>query len=163
MLRILPLALIVLLSACGQKEKGSPVAYNDSLVVQQMKVAEASDRMLEVLDTYVKEDMETVYGRFNEAIEKALERTEALGAYGEDDAFRQATISYLNTFKELAANQYREALQLLSKGDSVYTPVDEKRIELLYKEIDARSAKVTQACREAQEAFARKYNLQLTP
>jgi hypothetical protein len=163
MLRILSLALIVLFSACGPTEKGSPVAYNDSLVVQQMKVAEASDRMLEVLDTYVKEDMETVYGRFTEAIEKALERTEALGAYGEDDTFRQATLSYLNTFKDLASNQYREALQLLSKGDSAYTPVDEKRIELLYKEIDARSAKVTEACREAQEAFARKYNLQLNP
>lgn len=139
----------------------SPVAYNDSLVVQQMKVAEASDRLLEVLDTYVKEDMETVYNRFTEAINSALEKTEAMGAYGDDDAFRQATLNYLNTFKGLAENQYREAMQLLSKGDSAYTPVDEKRIELLYKEIDAKGAKVTQACKEAQEAFARKNKLQL--
>lgn len=163
MIRIIAIALTLVFAACGGNEKISPVAYNDSLVVQQMKVAEASDRLLEVLDTYVKEDMETVYGRFTEAIQGALEKTEAMAAYGDDDAFRQATLNYLNTFKELAENQYREALQLLSKGDSAYTPIDEKRIELLYKEIDTKGAKVTQACKEAQEAFARKYKLQLNP
>lgn len=163
MFRILLMSLLFVFTACSGGEKISPVAYNDSLVVQQMKVAEASDRLLEVLDTYVKEDMETVYGRFTQAINNALEKTEAMAAYGDDDSFRQATLNYLNTFKGLAENQYREALQLLSKGDSIYTPIDEKRIELLYKEIDAKGTKVTQACKEAQEAFARKYKLQLNP
>lgn len=160
MVRATFFTLVVLLSSCTSN-KQTPVQYNDSLVIEQVKVVDAADRLQEVFDTYVKEDMETVYGRFKTQIDASIEKVNSIDPYKDDDSFKNSTLELLNTYKRLSENEYRNALEVLSKPDSVYTPADEARLEILYKQIDRVTTQAGAAYIKSQEAFAKANNLSL--
>jgi hypothetical protein len=155
------LGAALLLNACNSGPKLSPAAYNDSLVLEQIKVTEAANQVQEVFDTYVKEDMQTAYNRFSEQIERSVKKAEALGDFEEDASFKDATLAFLKSYQSMAGKEYKEALQLLSKDDSTYSESDEQRLQFLYKQIDAQDEKATSAYMKAQDAFAMRHKLKL--
>lgn len=161
MKKLLFLACIACCFSCSSVPKLSPSAYNDSLVIQQVKVVEAADRLQAAFDTYVKEEMQLLYERFVVQIDQSIAQVEKLEAYEGDASFREATLQLLTTYKKLAEKEYREAKTLLSKPDSIYSPGDEARLELLYKQIDRLSMQATQSYRKVQEHFAREHGLML--
>lgn len=146
-------------SSCSNTSKLTPTAYNDSLVTQQIKVVEAAEKLQEVLDTYVKEDMETIYGRLRGQINLSKAKTEGFGDFNDNKSFKESTLEFIGTYQQLTENEYKEALSLLSKPDSLYSKTDEARVELLYKEIDQKTAKATEKYRLAQNAFAKENNI----
>lgn len=141
----------------------TPVQYNDSLVIEQVRVVEAADRLQEVFDTYVKEDMESVYGRFTVQIDRSIEKVKQIDAFKGDAAFKNSTMDLLSTYKRLSENQYGDAMELLSKPDSLYSPSDEARLELLYKQIDRVTNQAGNNYSKAQDDFAKANNLKLSP
>lgn len=155
------LGMTIVLNACNSGKKWSPVAYNDSLVIEQIKVTEAANQVQEVFDTYVKEDMQTAYTRFTDQIERSMQKAETMGDFEEDASFKEATLTFLKSYQSMAGKEYKEALQLLSKDDSTYSESDEQRLQLLYKQIDAQDEKATSAYMKAQDAFASRYKLKL--
>jgi hypothetical protein len=141
-------------TSCSSKSEISPIAYNDSLVVQQIAVVEASAKLQEVLDTYVKADMQTML---------SLAKSEAMGAFQDDASFKDATVSFIRTYQELSQDEYRRAVQLLSKPDSVYSPEDEALVEKIYAEINKVTADATTDYEKAQLQFAAKHEIALQP
>jgi hypothetical protein len=149
-------------SSCSNSSKLTPTAYNDSLVTQQIKVVEAAEKLQEVLDTYVKEDMETIYERLRGQINLSKAKTEGFGDFNDNKSFKEATLGFISTYQQLTENEYKEALSLLSKPDSLYSKTDEARVELLYKEIDQKTAQATEKYRIAQDAFAKENSIKFS-
>lgn len=150
------------LSSCGNNSKLSPTAYNDSLVTQQIKVVEAAGNLQEVLDTYVKQDMETVFGRLRGQINLSKAKTEGFGDFNGNQIFKNATLEFIGVYQNLTDKEYKEAMMLLSKPDSMYSKTDEARVELLYKEIDKKTADATEKYRKAQDAFAQENKIKFS-
>ena len=153
------IAASMAVSSCGNHSKLSPLAYNDSLATQQVKVVEAADNLQEVLDTYVKENMETVYGRLRGQINLSKAKTEGFGDFNGNQIFKNATLEFIGVYQDLTNKEYKEALTLMSKPDSLFSKTDEARVELLYKEIDKKTADATEKYRQAQDAFAKENNI----
>ena len=151
------------MSSCSSHSEITPIAYNDSLVVQQIAVVDASSKLQEVLDTYVKADMQTMLGRLQGQINLSLAKSEAMGAYRDDATFKDATVNFIRTYQELAQDEYRRAVQILSKPDSVYTPEDEASVEKIYTEINKVTADATAEYEKAQQEFASKHEIKFQP
>ncbi len=158
---LLPLLIVfgfvVGLSSCSSKTEISAVAYNDSLVVQQIAVVDATARLQEVLETYVKGDMQTMLGRMQGQINLSLAKSEAMGSYNNDASFKDATLTFIRTYQELAQDEYRRAVQLLSKPDSLYSPSDDAQVEKIYAEINMVTKEAADDYEKAQQTFALKY------
>jgi hypothetical protein len=148
-------------NSCSSKPKISPIAYNDSLVVQQIAVVDASASLQEVLDTYNKTDMQTMLGRLQGQINLSLAKSEAMGPYKDDNSFKDATLAFIRIYQELAQNEYRKAVQLLSKPDTLYAPEDEAVVEKIYASINQVTAEATLEYEKAQQKFAEKNEINL--
>lgn len=153
----------VVISSCSSRTEITPIAYNDSLVVQQIAVVDASAKLQEVLDTYIKADMQTMLGRLQGQINLSLAKSEAMGAFQDDASFKDATVSFIRTYQELSQDEYRRAVQLLSKPDSVYSPEDEALVEKIYAEINKVTADATAEYEKAQQDFATKHEIKFQP
>lgn len=153
---------MLILASCGG-EKMKPEAYNDALVSEQINVVKAADELQAGFDTYIKEDMETLFKRYNEQVESSLKKVEDMDDYNDDASFQKATIQLLEVYKTLGKKEYLQAKEILSKPDSLYSKNDEARIELLFKQIDRTIQKATTAYQKEQEQFASKNKIQLIP
>lgn len=151
-----------MLASCGG-EKMKPEAYNDALVSEQINVVKAADELQAGFDTYIKEDMETLFNRYNDQVESSLNKVEEMDDYNDDAAFQKATIQLLEVYKTLGKKEYLQAKEILSKPDSLYSKNDEAHIELLFKQIDRTIQKATTAYQKEQEQFASKNKIQLIP
>jgi len=153
--------MLILVSCGGEKMK--PEAYNDALVSEQINVVKAADELQAGFDTYIKEDMETLFKRYNDQVESSLNKVEDMDDYNDDANFQKATIQLLEVYKTLGKKEYLQAKEILSKPDSLYSKNDEARIELLFKQIDRTIQKATTAYQKEQEKFASKNKIQLIP
>jgi hypothetical protein len=153
-------ALLTLYS-CKPNDKKKAIAYNDSLVIQQIAVVDAAVRLQEALDTYHRKDMQTLHKEFQGQINASLAKIQAQSDFGGDTKFKDATEQFVKTYKQLAQNQYREAVNLLSKDDSVYSKVDEARVKQLFETIDKTTSQAEQEYEREQAAFALRNNVEL--
>jgi hypothetical protein len=148
-------------SACQSNDKQIAIAYNDSLVTQQIAVVDAAVRLQEALDTYHRKDMQTLHKDFQGQINSSLAKIQAQSDFGGDSNFKKATEQFVKTYKQLAQNQYREAVMLLSKSDSVYTKADEARIKQLFEAIDKTTSQAELEYEREQAAFATRNHVEL--
>ena len=148
-------------SACQSNDKQIAIAYNDSLVTQQIAVVDAAVRLREGLDTYHRKDMQTLHKNFQSQINASLAKIQAQSDFGGDSNFKKATEQFIKTYKQLAQNQYREAVMLLSKSDSVYTKADEARVKQLFEAIDKTTSQAELEYEREQAAFATRNHVDL--
>jgi len=154
--------LSVILVSCGG-EKIKPEAYNDALVTEQINVVKAAEELQEGFDTYIKEDMQTLFNRYNQQVEASLNKVEDIGDYNDNNAFQNATVQLLEVYQTLGKKEYSQAKEMLSKPDSLYSKNDEARVELLFKQIDRTIQKATEVYQKEQDKFAVKNKIQLIP
>lgn len=154
--------LSVILVSCGG-EKIKPEAYNDALVTEQINVVKAAEELQAGFDTYIKEDMQTLFNRYNQQVEASLNKVEDIGDYNNDNAFQNATAQLLEVYQTLGKKEYSQAKEMLSKPDSLYSKNDEARVELLFKQIDRTIQKATEVYQKEQDKFAVKNKIQLIP
>jgi hypothetical protein len=148
------------LMACGGPSM-KPEVYNDSLVVQQIRVVEKADELQDAFDSYVEAEMRMRHQELSRQIETSLKHVEVMKAYEDDDAFRQSALAMLKGYENLIKKEYTEAEKILAQPDSLYSEGDEARLEMLYKQIDKLSDELTSNFKRAQEDFARKHKLSL--
>jgi hypothetical protein len=151
----------ITLSACQSDVKQKAIAYNDSLVIQQIAVVDAAVRLQEALDTYHRKDMQTLHKDFQGQITSSLAKIQAQSDFEGDTNFKKATEQFVKTYKQLAQNQYREAVMVLSKSDSVYTKADEARVKQLFEAIDKTTNQAALEYEREQTAFATRNHVEL--
>ncbi len=160
--RILPLALLSLFSACSGT-KIEPVAYNDSLVTQQIKIVEKANELQDAFSGYVKAEMEIRQNDFESQLERSEAVVKRLGGYGDDKRLFKATEDFIAGYRKLNNSEYKEAIRILSEPDSLYSDVDEAKISLIFKTIDDRITKLGDEFLNAQKSFAKDHKLEIDP
>jgi hypothetical protein len=150
---------MTLMSCGGPSVK--PEVYNDSLVIQQIRVVEKADELQDAFDSYVSAEMRMRHQQLSRQIDASLKQVVEMKAYEDDDSFRQSALSMLKGYENLVKKEYIEAEKILAQSDSLYSDGDEARLEILYKQIDKLSDELTSNFKRAQEDFARKYKLSL--
>lgn len=154
--------MLLVLVACSEKNGSRrPAEYNDFLVGNQIRVVNSAEALQNSFDTYNPEDMQVHYKRFITEIDEAIRNVSEYPDYRGSDDFRLATGRLLEIYRNLADNEYHEAMELLSKPDSTYMPEDEKKLEVLYRQIDRISRQATAEYRNAQQIFARANGLEV--
>lgn len=162
MFRILPITSLILLAACSGT-KIEPVAYNDSLVTQQIKIVEKANELQDAFSGYVRAEMEIRQKDFASQLERSEAVVKRLGSYGDDKRLFKATEDFIEGYRKLNENEYKEAIRILSEPDSLYSEVDEAKISLIFKTIDDRITKLGAEFLEAQKSFAKDHQLEIDP
>jgi len=147
------------LSSC-QNEVVSAVEYHDSLVIEQVKIAKIMSDLNATLETFRPEDMEITLKKLNQQITATQEKLKSAKAFKQDDALLKATIIIVNQYQNIASNEYTQAVDLLSRPDSLFTDADEATTNELLRQIDGQITVITSKYAEEQKAFAAKYGLQ---
>jgi len=135
------------------------VAYHDSLVMEQVKIAKLISELNATLETYVPEDMELIYNQVNEQIDKSLEKVNTIADFKGDKSFHEATGNLIAAYKDLTVNEYQEAVRLLSKPDSLFTDDHEALVNDLLKKIDSKLSDFNTIYSKEQKSFADKNGL----
>lgn len=159
---ILILSVITALVSCSA-DSVQPVAYNDTLAVQQIRITEKANKLQDAFAGYVRGEMEIRRNELENQLEKAEEQVGKMQAFKNDESLLKAAKDLIKGYKELNAGEYDEAIKILSKPDSVYTEVDEARLTILYKSIDEKSNRLISEFLQAQKTFAGNNNLELKP
>lgn len=162
MFRNLPIVFITLLSACSGT-KIEPVAYNDSLVTQQIKIVEKANELQDAFAGYVRAEMDIRQKDFQSQLERSDAVVKRLGSYGDDKRLQKATENFIAGYRKLNDTEYKEAIRILSEPDSLYSEVDEAKISLIFKTIDDRITKLGDEFLEAQKLFAKEHQLEINP
>jgi hypothetical protein len=158
------LIFLFLFALCScSNNSPEPAAYNDSLAVQQIQIAEKANKLQDAFSGFVQAEMEIRRKDLENQLDKAEEVVNTSGDFNKDESLLQALRQLIKGYKSLNESEYEEVIKILSKPDSAYTDIDEARLTILYKSIDEKSNRLISDFLNAQRVFAGKNNLDLKP
>ena len=158
--RIILICILTLVLGCSSPTV-SPAVYNDSLISEQIKVLKLADELQVSMDMMVNTDMAALHTKLLKQLAESSEKVKSTDAFKEDAALKNAIAHFLEVYKRLAEKEYRDAIELASKPDSVFSQNDQARLDLLYRQIDRLSDEAIKSCKKAQEDFAKKNSMKL--
>jgi len=148
--------------SCKEQVKMSPADYNDSLVIEQLRIMERVERLEESFETYVTEEMSLMHDRLGTQLKESKKKLSEIKNYDGSSAFRDGLREFIDVYEGLWAKEYQSALNILSKSDSLYTTTDEARLDVLFRQIDKASEDATARFKKIQDDFAAQFKLELT-
>jgi hypothetical protein len=158
--RIILSGILVCILSCSSPTV-TPAAYNDALISEQIKVLKLADELQVSMDMMVPTDMIVLHEKLLKQLDESGEKVKSTESFNEDVALRNAIAHFLDVYKRLAEKEYKDAIELSSKPDSVFSQNDQARLDLLYRQIDRLSDEAIKSCKKAQEDFAKKNSMKL--
>ena len=137
------------------------IAYNDILIAEEIKVIDRIIILDSVFASYKPVIIETELNAAKKQIEKSMKIIKKVKSFYGDDSLKKALIIFLKSFDNQLNNQYTQMLNIYKLPDAEYTVTEEKRVDLLYDQIDAEYEKEFKIFTDAQDAFAEKFGFTL--
>jgi len=157
------LAATFTLMSCGPS-KEQAMDYNDKIINEQKKIIKAENDLIKAIKkSYVTVDMlEMMLDDLSVQIDDSKKVVEGMKDLGKDTEFKDATLAFLNTYKEVVGNEYKAWLMNLRIPDeNVTSEVLLEEEELIYN-INKKLDKANNAFTDAQKIFADKYQFKLS-
>lgn len=161
----LPIITLILIS-CGPKKDPNltyfekPEEYNDYIIKEQVEVFAAFDEFIHHMETGSMEELQASFDKLYERSKTAVERMEKLADYKKNTEFRDKSKELFIFYKTQCETDLKEMMNLFAK-DTLMTEADEMRITEIANAFDAKEKELNNALIAAQEAFAKKFNLEL--
>lgn len=161
----LPIITLIFVS-CGPKKDPNltyfekPEEYNDYIIKEQVEVFSAFDEFIHNMEIGSMEDLQASFNKLYERSKTAVERMEKLADYKKNTEFRDKSKELFIFYKTQCETNLKEMMELFAK-DTLMTEADEMRIEAIAKAFDDKEKELNNALIAAQEAFAKKFNLEL--
>ena len=137
------------------------IAYNDILIAEEIKVIDRIIILDSVFASYKPVIIETELNAAKKQIEKSMKIIKKVKSFYGDDSLKKALIIFLKSFDNQLNNQYTQMLNIYKLPDAEYTVTEEKRVDLLYDQIDAEYEKEFKIFTDVQDAFAEKFGFTL--
>lgn len=136
----------------------SAVDYNDMIVDEQAKIGEKITNY-----SYSESPEKSVlnYNALVQQINVSIATIEKLGAWQDDDSFRQATLRLFRFYKSIIENEYKQFLAIMRKPDDQITEADFAQMDKLDMEIQQKEKKFDDDFLNAQIAFAKRWGFTL--
>ncbi len=156
MKNLLLLLLVLPFAASAQK---SAVEYNDLIVDEQNKIGQ---RIIDF--TYAVEageEMDLPLKLILEQIDVSIEAVEKVKPWEDGAALKSSALSLFKFYKSIVAIEYSEMVSILKKEN--IEDSDVARLDALIASITERQAKLDGDFSYQQEAFAKRWNIELAP
>lgn len=152
-------SLFILLVACNSGNKMSAIEYNDTIVQEQTKITEKTLAMVESIET----DLEKCEDLRLETIiqcEQSIATVKAMTDYEGNTRLRDAALALFEFYKDINANEYKEMLNILNKGEEI-DEADITQLQTLEQQVGNRETSLDAEFQTAQKEFASKYHLEI--
>ncbi|MCU0286133.1 MAG: hypothetical protein MUF15_07010 [Acidobacteria bacterium] len=133
---------------------GAAVRYNDEIVNYQGKVIE---KMLALSDAFQKgdsSDMEAKLKSLQLQIDESLAGLSKMQDFKGNFRLRDGAIALFEFYQSIAGTEYREIIDIISKGAENIQDYDRDRLVEIQKDITAREAEFDKELQAAQKEFA---------
>ncbi|MCX7743547.1 MAG: hypothetical protein N2167_03180 [Flavobacteriales bacterium] len=162
----LPIIGTFILFSCGPKKDPNLTyfekaeEYNDYIIKEQVELFAAFDEFIHQMETGNMDQLQASFDKLYERSKTAVERMEKLADFKKNTEFRDKSKELFIFYKTQCETDLKEMLTLFEK-DTLMTEADQIRIEEIANAFDNTEKKLNDALIAAQEAFAKKFNLEL--
>lgn len=164
------ITLIVFIQSCNDKAnqkkdntqitKLTPIEYNDSIIGFQEKVIKKVldfSQNFQMLDTVQREaNLDDIIHE----IESSLSNLNQLSPYYGNSKLKDAALKWLNFYKSVFDNEYREIIKISKKHETEITENDIIRMNDLSKSVADRELQVHKEFETVQQDFYKQFNIQ---
>lgn len=151
---------LLLIVHCGSSNKA--INYNDRIVGCQNKIIE---KMLALADSFsqanpaaMQEKLRALKGQIDESLSEISRMQDFKG----NTRLRDAAVVLFQFYRDIAAAEYAELVDILSKGTGNITDGDRDRLQEIQASITAREGEFDKELQAAQKEFALKYGIAVT-
>jgi len=134
--------------------------YNDYIIKEQVELFATFDEFINQMESGNLQDLHASFEKLYERAKIAVERMDKLADFKKNTEFRDKSKELFIFYKTQCETDLKEMLTLFEK-DTLMTEEDQLRIEEIAKNFDHAEKKLNDALIAAQEAFAKKFNLEL--
>ena len=136
--------------------------YNDDLIAIEKSLSAKETALVEAIaDKKSAEEIKKAHDELIKEADKAVADVEKTEVFDSSVAFLDAAKEYFKTVKELANNEYKGMVELLSKKSEEITEADHTKYEELVKSLGEKSDKVLEKIQTEQMIFATKYGFKV--
>lgn len=164
--RAIFLFFITFLMACGAKRDPNltyfdkPEDYNDYIITEQMAVFEVFDEFISLIETGTIDETNNLLNKVHTRAKEASDKMSKLADYKENTEFRESGRALFDFYVTQCKTDLKEMVDLFAK-DTLMTEADHQRIDEIANAFDKKEAEYNQILITTQEAFARKFHLEL--
>ena len=149
------------LVSCGT----SDLKYHDEIMAAHEKLMKAYEQVDKTMNEATgkpekKEMAVKQVDDFKKRIEGLVDSVKMLDKV-DDDAFKNAFVSYAQELKKLADTEYQELMGIVSLAEAQMTDEKAKREQKLIEDIQQKLDQMDDQLMKAQQDFAQKHNIQL--
>jgi len=154
------LVFTFLAGGCMQpKETRTPVSYHDTLVIQQKRLVDQTEKLHAAIETYVQADMNFEYDALKKQVDESELVMSNLTPFENDTILRKGLKELLDSYQGLIDNEYSSVINLMKKSDNEFNDFDQKKVDSLNKVIDSKSEKSYEEFAKHVKIFRSKYNI----
>jgi len=153
-------ALVAMLISC-KPSKEDALKYNDALVNEEILVIKAESAFTDAVINNRQNELDSLYQIFLKQIDISIANVNNIKPIGDENKFKDATLSLLSTYKSVVNNEYAEVLEIAKVPDDEFTQEHNNNMNLLSEKIDEKLEKEIQNFLNAQKELAKKYDLSI--
>ncbi len=151
---------IITLTSCDRVTQTLAIKHNDAIITESDKVVSAFDAVSNSLTSFNADSITISLQKYNSQINQSLQNINTTLAL-KDSSLKLASIEMIKTFKSVGENEFSKIRDIYTIPDSLYTTTEEKEVTALATAIDEKIETAQNKQRNAQIAFAKKYNFVL--
>lgn len=149
----------LLLQSCNLNKTTSAVEYNDKIITEQTKVIQLTLDMINYIETDLAK-CEELRLEIVKQCEKSIGIIEKMEPFDGDSQLKNAALDLFKFYKQTYSVEYKKLIEILNKGEEI-TQEDITEITDISTDIEKKEVDLEDKFEVAQNAFAKKYNIQI--
>ena len=151
--------LVILLSACNIISDSQALSYHEKIVFMFQRVSDESNRMIKSLEEHDSVAMTRNYNSFLVLIDSSISVVDGLEDFDGDTGYREASLNYLNFFKDVSIKNLPLEIAAYSKKEM--TDEDNLMMDKIRNEWKNSEHVLWDELSKSMNLFARKHKFKL--
>lgn len=135
--------------------------YNNELIGYQGRVIEKMVELTKTFDTGNSATMIPKLKELGKVIDEAIAGVTGMKGFNGDSSLRDVVLELLKFYKDISTNEYSEMITIIGRTNGPITQADLDRIHEIDQDITKRETLLDEKMTKIQQAFAKKYKIEL--
>ncbi len=151
------LVLSFTLYSCKPSAKEA-ISYSDKVSVENSKISEKYDKLLESYNEYDPKEMDAAYDDVKKQVEESLNAMKKLPDFDGKSTFKQGAVDLFNVYSSILNNEHKRIIELLKLPENEYKEKEKNEYEALRNAVNKKTATATEKLQELQKKFLEPYS-----
>jgi hypothetical protein len=151
---------MLLFAACGPT-KDDAIRYNDSLIAIETSLTPVYNAFIDQTDGHNVDSLKLTYEAFAAKAKASFGEVQNMQPFAEKREYLDAIVTYFKTINDLAQNEGRQLVDILSKDSAQVTEEDVANVGKFADKFNADYESALKAAQAAQTAFAREWKFEV--